>query len=223
MKRTISLLLGLSLVGMFLLLNAADPGGASQVVLGFAGGSQWTSQSTGICVGPSPMLGVNDWRSLFDVSPPFGTPDAAKVGKETAYLIWVSDFSVQMLPSTPPHQKPPADPSPYQLAFAPAGTATIYYSPTPARRDWSDLTKRSTWGEPVATFTRNASIVRSPDSFASDTFVFSADLVSSKPFTLNGKIFDFKSLIPRGMTCFEHGQLGTSWESGTCVAVGGGQ
>ena len=35
------------------------------------------------------------------------------------------------------------------------------------------------WGTPVATFTRNASIVRSADGLASDTFVFTADLLHS--------------------------------------------
>ena len=39
-------------------------------------------------------------------------------------------------------------------------------------------------------------------------------------FTVNGESFDFKDLIPRGMTCYEHGQAFSSWEAGTCVAQG---
>ena len=31
---------------------------------------------------------------------------------------------------------------------------------------------------------------------------------------------DFADMIPHGMTCFEHGQQFSSWESGTCVARG---
>jgi len=73
----------------------------------------------------------------------------------------------------------------------------------------------------VATFTRNASIVRSADGLASDNFIFTAELLHSQPFVLpNGKLFDFSDLIPHGMTCHEFGQQGSSWESGTCLARG---
>ena len=42
------------------------------------------------------------------------------------------------------------------------------------------------WGIPVATFTRNASIVRSSDGLASDNFTFTADLqFSQNAATLN--------------------------------------
>ncbi|HTS60676.1 MAG TPA: hypothetical protein VMH28_01560 [Candidatus Acidoferrales bacterium] len=220
MKLAAILFLGIALMGSFALVNASDPAGPSQVAIALTGGSVWTSPSTGICVNAVPVFGGLDWKSLYDVTPFFGTPDPSKATKETAYLIWVSDFSVQMLPSAPPFQKAPADPSPYQFAYVPAGTATIYFSPTPAKRDWSDLTNRKTWGEPVATFVRNASVIRSADTWTSDFFVFSANLASSRPFTLNGRTYDFKDLMPKGMTCFENGQIGSSWEVSTCVATG---
>jgi hypothetical protein len=73
----------------------------------------------------------------------------------------------------------------------------------------------------VATFIREASIVRSGDNLTSDTFVFSANLISSNIINLNGIQFDFSSLIPHGMTCFEWGQNSSSWEAGNCLAIGG--
>jgi hypothetical protein len=197
-------------------LTAADRANPGEVAIGFAGGSVWTSASTGICVWYLPVAGDLKLSSLF-ASPLFGQPT---VDKEHSYLIWVSDFSIQMLPSDPPFQKAPALPNPYQLVLAPTGTATIYFTNRPDLRDWKDLTERSTWGEPVAVFTRKASLLRSADTFASDTFIFSAELVSSKPFKVNGESFDFKDLIPQGMTCHEHGQAFSSWEAGVCIAQG---
>jgi hypothetical protein len=132
------------------------------------------------------------------------------VDRAHSYLIWVSDFSVQPLPITS-----------YFLALAPAGQGTIYYSSRPDKRDFSDLTKRSTWGVPMATFIREASLVRSGDNLTTDTFIFSADLVISNTFSLNGNPFNFSSLVPHGMTCFEYGQNGSAWEAGTCLAIGG--
>jgi len=209
-------MLGLLLTGTFATLNAQP--GTSQVAISFTGGAVWTSASTGICIWYFPVVEGMDVNQLF-ASPLFGTP---VVDKQHAYLIWVSDFSVQMLPSTPPFaaapEPLPPDWPPYKLAIVPTGTATIYFTNRPDLRDWSNLSERSTWGEAVATFTRAASIIRSPDNFASDSFVFSTELVSSKPFTWNGKQFNFRELVPRGMTCFEFGQQGSSWEAGSCVA-----
>jgi hypothetical protein len=107
-------------------------------------------------------------------------------------------------------------------ALGPAGNATIYFNPRPENRDWSNLSDRRTWGTPVAEFTRELSLVRSDDDLATDTFVFSAKLTSSRPFTLNGKQFNFADLIPNGMTCFEYGMTFTTVESGSCVAMGNG-
>jgi len=183
--------------------NAAA--GASQVAISFAGGSTWTSATTGICIWYFPVVGNLDAGALF-ATDSTGTP---VVDRAHSYLIWVSDFSVQPLPVTS-----------YFLALAPAGQATIYYTNRPDTRNFSDLTKRSTWGEPVATFIREASIVRSGDNLTTDTFIFSANLISSNTVSLNGIQFDFNNLIPHGMTCFEWGQNGSSWEAGNCLAIG---
>ena len=72
----------------------------------------------------------------------------------------------------------------------------------------------------MATFIREASIVRSGDNLTSDTFVFSANLISSNIINLNGIQVDFNNLIPQGMTCFEWGQNSSSWEAGNCLAIG---
>jgi hypothetical protein len=74
----------------------------------------------------------------------------------------------------------------------------------------------------VARFVRRASLLTSPDGFASDSFIFSAELDWSAPLDLKGKLFNFRNLIPHGMTCFENGLKGSSSEAGTCIALGGG-
>jgi hypothetical protein len=208
MKFATIVLLGVLLLASFpsMMANDRDPAGASEVAIAFTGGSVWTSGSTGICVWYLPLVGDLKLESLFS---PSGAPVA---DREHAHLIWVSDFSVVFLPAN----------GSFTLALAPAGTATIYFKERPELRDWSDLTDRSTWGEPVAKFVRKAGLVQSPDSLKSDTFIFSADLASSKTFTLNGKPFNFKNLIPHGMTCIETGGNGSSLEAGTCLAIGGG-
>jgi hypothetical protein len=173
-----------------------------------------------------PLVGDLDLASLFS--------DAKNPSKETAYLVWVSEFTVQMLPAAPPFQPAPASPNQapsYAYVLANSGTATIYYHSEPPKRVWPKATaaaaltpadlKNMDWGVPVATFTRNASIVRSADGLASDNFIFTADLQYSQAFVLpNGKLFNFNDLIPHGMTCHEFGQQGSSWESGTCLARG---
>jgi hypothetical protein len=187
-------------------LSAADGAPSSDVVLGFTGGATWTSAYTGICVWYLPLLGDEDLGSLFEA--PSGTPI---LDREHAYFVWVSDFSVVALTA----------PAPFSLVLVPTGTATIYYNSNPTTRVFSNLKQRSSWGTPVATFTRKASLLRSPDGFASDTFIFSNELVSSVQFSMaNGKKMDFKKLVPNGMTCFEYGHIGSSWESGVCVARG---
>ena len=187
---------------------AGEPAGASEVAVGFTGGSAWTSTTTGICIWYFPVIGDLGLTQLFATD----SSGAPVVDRAHSYLIWVSDFKVQVLPTSLGF-----------LALAPAGQGTIYFSSKPATRDFSDLTKRSTWGTPVATFTREASLVRSSDNLATDTFIFSADLVLSETFSLNGVSFNFSSLVPHGMTCFEWGQNGSSWEAGNCIATDSGR
>jgi len=210
MKFATIVLQGILLLGSFASIQAADPAGASQVVLAFSGGSKYTSDTTGICMFYPVLLGDLDLKSLF-AGPLFGDP---AIDKEHAYLIWVSDFSMQVLPSNKDFKDIDF------LALIPTGSATIYYTSRPDLRDWRDWTNRSTWGEPVAKFVRRAGLFHSADHGTTGPLVLTATLVSSSTFTLNGKPYNFKDLMPRGMTCSEIG-VGEA-EAGTCVAVGGG-
>ena len=195
-----TLLVAIALAGLLMPLFAADPA-AGEVVLGFTGGATWSGPANGVCIWHFPFIADQDANSLFA---PAATGGAPVPDREHAYLIWVSDFAVEALPST----------APQALAIVPAGTATIYFRPDPTHRDFKD---RSTWGAPIATFVRKTSIIRSPDGFASDTFIFTADLVSTMPFIVIGRVYDFRKLIPNGMTCFEYGQNGSTWETGVCT------
>jgi len=227
MKLATLILMGIPLLGSLPPLRAADQTATSATVISFAGGSVWNADySAGTCVWYLPVVGSLDPGSLFS--------DPKAPAKETAYLVWVSPFTVQSLPAGPPFLPAPAsakDAPPYAAVVAQSGTGTIYFQSDPSKRIWpiptaaSPITPASlsnmNWGTPVATFTRNVSLVRSADGLASDTFVFTADLLFSQPFVLpNGQLLDFGELIPHGMTCFEYGQQASSWESGTCVARG---
>ncbi|MBZ5515627.1 MAG: hypothetical protein LAN62_12460 [Acidobacteriia bacterium] len=211
------LLVGLWLVGA-LPAWAGDPAGASQVAIGVTGGSVWYDPNTRIpsdggnyCIWYLPLVGDLGLDSLFARD----SHGVLAYDREHAYLIWVSKFSVEFLP--------PADLGGGRSllrVLAPAGEATIYYSDTPETRNFSDPSDQSTWGEPVATFGRKASILRSNDGLATDTFIFSAVLESSSSFKLSGKRFNFADLIPNGMTCFEYGENGSTVEFANCIAIG---
>ncbi|MGB9457367.1 MAG: hypothetical protein WCB12_15065 [Bryobacteraceae bacterium] len=213
-------LLGFLLLGSLAPLNAGEPAGASQVAIGFSGGSTWLPDySGGTCMWYLPLVaGYTVFNADGSYSPAlFYLPGPTNApSMQNAYLLWVSDFQAQYMD----------DPSKNKFirVQAPAGTATIYYSATPLARDLTDPihNNRTTWGTPVATFVRTAGMLYTTDGFASDTFIFSATLTSFKTFTLNGKQFNFKKLIPNGMTCHEAGLNGSTTEIGNCVAIGGG-
>jgi hypothetical protein len=205
MKFATVLLLGILLLVSCASLNA-QPAGSSQVVMAFTGGSVYTSDTTAICMAYWPIVGDLDLRLLF-AAPMFGKP---VVDKEHAYLIFVSDSSMVVLPPNKDFNF---------LALFPQGEATMYFTTRPDLRDWSDWSKRDTWGEPVAKFVRRAGLFQSADGGASGTLTMSLELVSSHTFSIFGKSFNFADLIPHGMTCFETGVGET--ESGTCVAIGG--
>ncbi|MGA2772237.1 MAG: hypothetical protein ABSG26_15595 [Bryobacteraceae bacterium] len=228
MKLATIVLLGILLLGSLASMQAANPAGASQIVLAFTGGSAYTSDTTGICIWYPLLVGDLNMEYLFQF-----VDGAPAVDKEHAYLIWVSDF--ESLPQTP-FLLPPSSKGLLTLQLVPAGTATIYFTDVPRLRNWTDLTKRTTWGTPVATFDRKAGIFQSTDGGMSGALPISAQLTSSKPFKVNGVTFDFKDLIPHGMTCFETGFSGTTSkkdkksnddggddEAGTCIAIGPGQ
>lgn len=217
MKFATFVFLGILLLGSLVPLNAGDPAGASQVVIGFTGGSVWTSASTGICIWYFPVVGNLDLKSLFATD----ASGAPVVDKEHAYLIWASDWRIEAGFANPGFPNQGITNVTLSLAVVPAGDATIYFTNRPDTRDWSDLTNRSTWGVPVAKFVRGAGLFQSADGWISDKFYFSAPLVSSKTFSVNGKRFNFNDLIPHGMTCFEYGQAASSSEAGTCIATGG--
>jgi hypothetical protein len=217
MKLATIVLLGILLLGSFASMQAADPAGAGQVVLAFTGGGAYTSDTGGVCIWYPLLLGDFNMEFLFEFD-----GRAPATDKEHAYLIWVSEFSA--LPQTP-FVLPPSSTGLFTLQLVPTGSATIYFSDRPQLRNWTDLTNRTTWGTPVATFTRQAGIFQSTDGGVSGGMTSSAVLLSSKPFTLNGVTFDFKNLIPHGMTCFEAGS-GNDFgddEAGTCVAIGPAQ
>ena len=225
MKLATIILLGILLLGSFASMQAADPAGAGQVAMAFTGGSAYISDTGGVCIWYPLLLGDLNMEFLFEFD-----GRAPAVDKEHAYLIWVSDFSA--LPQTP-FMLPPSSKGLLTLQLVPTGSATIYFTDVPRLRNWKDLTDRSSWGTPVATFTRQAGIFLSSDGGMSGSMTSSAVLTSSKPFTLNGVTFDFKNLIPNGMTCFETGFSGTTSkkdkksnddggddEAGTCIAIG---
>lgn len=206
MKSATLVILGILLLCAFPAVVTAQPPDDSQMVIGFTGGSTWTSQTTGICIWYFPVVGSLDLASLF-ATDNHGVP---VVDKEHSYFIWVSDWSIEAMFGN----------GPFSLAVVPAGTGTIYYTNNPLSRDWSNLANRTTWGVPVAQFVRGAGLFQSTDNWASDKFYFSAPLVSSKNVNVNGKRFNFRDLLPDGMTCFEYGQAGSTSEAGSCMAMG---
>ncbi|MGA9625375.1 MAG: hypothetical protein ACLQGV_15595 [Bryobacteraceae bacterium] len=207
MKLATIVLLGILVLGSFASMQAsnkdAPPAGAGNVVLAYTNGGSSTDT---VCIWYPVLLGDLQPESLFASLPQPSTAD-----KGHAYLVWVSDYSGVAVPSSPD----------FTLFLIPTGTATIYFTDRPDSRDWTNLAKRSTWGTPVATFVRKAGLFQSLDGGNSGTMISSAELVSSNPFTLEGITFDFKNLIPHGMTCFETA-IGSE-ETGTCVAIRGGQ
>jgi hypothetical protein len=207
MKFATIVLLGILLLGSSAALNA-QPAGTSQVVLAMTGESVMTSDMTAVCIVYYQLIGDIPVRYLFAPSMLFAQP---MVDRAHAYFIWVSDYSMQTLP---------ANKDSNFFALIPEGEGTIYFTDRPDLRDWSNLTERSTWGQPVAKFIRKAGVFQSADGGVTGTFVSSAILVSSQPVNINGKPFDFKDLAPHGMTCYET-CLAES-EAGTCVAIGGG-
>jgi hypothetical protein len=204
MKTLTFVLMGILLMGSFASTRAADPAGAAHLAMAFTGVTVMTSETTGICIAYWPIIGDFDLKSLFTGQ--FGTPVA---DKEHAYLIFVSDWSMTVLP--------PNGAFNFLGMFVP-GEATIYYSNRPDLRDWRDPTNRRTWGEPVAKFARSSGLFQSADGGMTGTVTFSLTLRSSSTFPVSGTPFNFRTLIPHGMTCFETG-IGDV-ESGTCVASG---
>jgi hypothetical protein len=219
MKLATIVLLGILVLGSFASMQATDPAGAGQVAMAFTGGSAYTSDTGGVCMWYPLLLGDFNMEFLFEFK-----DGAPAVDKEHAYLIWVSDFSA--IPQGP-FTLPPSSKGLLTVQLVPTGGGTIYFTDVPRLRNWTDLNNRTTWGKPVARFVRQAGIFLSADGGMSGGMTNSAVLTSSTPFTLGGKTFDFKDLLPHGMTCFETGFTGNDEggddEAGTCIAIGPAQ
>jgi hypothetical protein len=222
MKFATVVLLGILLLGSSASLNAQVPG-TSQVVIAYL--NEPTPQPPGspyLCLTYYTQVGDLDLKSLF-------APDKNQklvVDRKHAYFIWVSDYNVQTLhdptdTTAPNGPKDPKNPFNY-VGLITEGTGTIYYTQDPESRDFTrqDL-DRTSWGKPVAKFVRKAGMFQSMDGGNSGTFLASSVLVSSTTFTFHGKAFNFKDLVPHGMTCFETA-IG-NYEAGTCVAIDGSQ
>src|SRR3974390_3304429 len=69
MKRATMMLTVVVLLGALATLNAQVSVVPSQMVIGFTGGSTWTSYTTGTCVWYFPVLGNLDLKSLFMTDP----------------------------------------------------------------------------------------------------------------------------------------------------------
>jgi hypothetical protein len=204
MKFATIVTLGILLLASSALLSA-QPGASSQVVLAYM--NEPTTPPTplpgfdGLCLVYYTMIGDLDLKSLF-AGPLFGNP---VIDRAHANFIWVSDYKAIPLAAN----------KEFTSFSIVEGTATIYYTDRPDLRDWNN---RSTWGEPVATYVRKAGMFVSRDGGFSGTFASTAELVSSKPFKVNGKNFNFKDLAPNGITCFE--TAAGDYEAGSCISVG---
>jgi len=209
MKFATFALLGILLLGVYASLNA-QPAGTSQVVMAYMNEKLPSSATLpgydGLCLIYYTLVGDLDLNSLFAGGPfGFGSP---VVDRAHAHFIWASDYTAQPLGQN----------EAFTSFLITEGTATIYYSSTPEQRHFDHPADRSSWGEPVATFVRKGGMFQSTDGGTSGTFANTALLVSSTPFQLNGKTFDFKNLIPYGMSCFE--TIVGDYETGSCVAIG---
>jgi hypothetical protein len=211
MKFAMNVLLGILLLGSYVSLNAQSAG-TSQVVMAYVNEPTSLSPPTpdgfdGVCLIYYTLVGDLDLKSLFALD----AHHQPVVDRAHAHFIWVSDYKAQGLSGQGQNAL-------FTSFLILEGTATIYYTDRPDLRNWNN---RSTWGDPVAKFVRKAGMFQSMDGGYSGTLANTAELVSSKPFKLNGKTFDLKNLIPQGMTCFEN--LGVNGEeAGSCIAVGGG-
>jgi hypothetical protein len=126
---------------------------------------------------------IGYYTFLEGITGPFfsGTP-----GEATAFFTLRSDvFSLQTIGN-----------GPVAATLADAGDFTIYLNPTPAG-NWSDPNSFSS-GQPVATFKRSVAMLTNAGPTTS--VMFSAVLVSSVDFTFNGKTYNFKRLVPDGVT-----------------------
>lgn len=205
MKFATMVLVGIALLGSCASLQADDIVRTGEVAYAFTSvpdpdNKGWCDDKlkTCVCFIYLPVVSGIEEKALFKD----GVPSEAK-----AHLTWVSEFPAEqtMLPNAP-----------FTLFVVPTGPAAIYYDSNPGKK--RNPRDPKTLGEIVARFNRKAGLFVSTGSGV-DPFVSSADLVWSAPFVLNGKWFNFRDLIPHGITCHEV-VSSTGIEAGTCVATG---
>jgi hypothetical protein len=82
------------------------------------------------------------------------------------------------------------------LSLVSAGTFNVYYNSNPSG-DWSNPASFSS-GQLIASFTRKESLF--PEFGPVGFHNLSESLVSSRRFTFNGRTYDFKYIVPNGVT-----------------------
>lgn len=169
-------------------LFAADHVAVGQVMFHVIGRNQVLS-TTGPGAGTAAAMGYLAAIEGIDGSL-FSDPKA--VGEGTAYFTVMSDahpFSTLANGNTKVRMRPPG------------GTFHVYYDETPD----GDFTKPDTWsdGELIATFRIGSTLATKVDNVATE--IDSAELVSSKDFTFHGHKYNFKRMVPHGVTFFLSG------------------
>jgi hypothetical protein len=104
---------------------------------------------------------------------------------------------------TDPPAGPPLPQTPNGLTMTTApilagGTYSIYYNPDPPARDFNNIADFGT-GQLVARFERFAGLYVA-DQGATGGYIFSAKLIWSTDFVVNGKTVNFRELTPHGVT-----------------------
>ena len=82
------------------------------------------------------------------------------------------------------------------LSLVSPGTLNVYYNSNPAG-DWNNPASFSS-GQLIATFTRKESLF--PELGTIGFHNLSENLLSSHSFTFNGQLYDFKFMVPNGIT-----------------------
>jgi hypothetical protein len=169
-------------------LSAAEGFAVGQVVFHVIGRNQVVS-TTGPGAGTAVAMGYLAAIEGID-APLFSDPKA--MGEGTAFFTVKSEphpFSTLANGNTKVRMRPPG------------GIFHVYYDETPD----GDFTKPDTWsdGESIATFRIGSTLATKVDNVATE--IDSAELVSSKDFTFHGHKYNFKRMVPHGVTFFLSG------------------
>ena len=208
-------------------MNAADPAGTSQTVISFAGGSVWNADfSGGTCVWYFPVVGNLDFESLFSDPKNASQRDFVPCLGERVY--GADDDGRSAVPARARFAQPGAalragvcslrngDDLP-AVGSLPACLAKSYG----VQSAYTGKFKEHELGHSSGDVHQERVSGPQRGRFGVGHFRLHGRPVAFANFALpNGRLFDFGDLMKYGMTCFEHGQQGSSWESGTCIAHG---